>query len=139
MFCFIRENLVFKNASLTLTPVVPMKIQNVLKNSVFEIKFWYLPNFINHDSKIFSIFFRKIENVFSKNLIVYVYSTVYGQTFRCTVGLIFDKSKIRETSFVEGSLKMLSSKFGDNWARIVGGDRFYKFYRFWKKPEWLTS
>ena len=69
----------------------------------------------------YSHFFRKIENVFSKNLIVYVYSTVYSQTFWCTVGLMFDKSKIRETTFVEDGLKMLSSKFGDNWAKIVGG------------------
>ena len=64
---------------------------------------------------------------------VYVYSSVYSQTFSCTVGSIFDKSKIRETSFVEDSLEMLSSKFGDNWAKIVGGDTFYKFYSFWKK------
>ena len=40
------------------------------------------------------IFFMNIENVFSKNLQVYVYNTVYSQTFWCTVGSIFDKSKI---------------------------------------------
>ena len=64
------------------------------KNSVFEIKCWYLAHFINHDSKILSIFFKKIENVFSKNWMAYVYSTIYSQTFSCTVGSIFQISKI---------------------------------------------
>ena len=53
-----------------------------------------MPNIIYHDSKILSIFFMNIENFFSKNLQVYVYSTVYSQTSWCTVGSIFDKSKI---------------------------------------------
>ena len=80
----------------------------------------------------YSHFFRKIENVFSKNLIVHVHSTVDSQTFWCTIGLIFDKSKIWETSFVEDGLKMLFSKFGDNWAKILRGD-FISFTGFEKK------
>merc|ERR1712035_252328 len=51
--------------------------------------------FINMTPKYCHFFFKKIENVFSKNWIVYVYSTIYSQMFSCTVGsfLINQKSE----------------------------------------------
>jgi len=65
-----------------------------------------------------------IEDLFSKNLHVYVYSTVYSQTFWCTVGLIFDKSKICSVASLVSTEQKMWEEIGF-WQKQ--SDEFHNF------------